>query len=506
MVTTPITENGVMFVNLVNTKDMNTNRNQSDLDFSKTMQDVTNRSHTTESVVEPVKTKVENKVVEKKNDKPDIQNDVSSDKQTTTSQEVEARQKEVVTESEETPDVITGELKEGVKNSAKEILAKLAEQLEMDEEDILNAMNCLGMTLTDLLNADDMTTLFVELSGSDMMSLVTNEELYACIQDLTSALQETVEELLEEFGITEDVLKQACEQIQKETQSLNVMAPVSFEEKLVDSQVTEEIPESVITIQKDVPKEVEKKPGVEEQEVVVEDFSDDVEEVEEPAKTGQETSQDANDMEQPDKKSDLESILHKKEDHSNAHMSQREYSTVTNDFEVDMTKSILGEEKLYQPDTENIMKQIMDYMHVKVKEEVTEMEMQLHPASLGTVNLQLTARGGSITAQFTVQNETVKSAMETQIVQLKEELESQGVKVEAVEVTLASHGFERNLNEQNRGQSEPNEQNKVKTNRRRIINLNEYDSLEMMEADGDDATRIAMEMMASNGNSLDMLA
>ena len=55
-------------------------------------------------------------------------------------------------------------------------------------------------------------------------------------------------------------------------------------------------------------------------------------------------------------------------------------------------------------------------------------------------------------------------------------------------------------------QSEQNEQNKVKTNRRRIINLNEYDSLEMMEADGDDATRIAMEMMASNGNSLDMLA
>ena len=44
MVTTPIAENGVMFVNLVNTKDMSTNREQGGLDFSKTMQDVTNRS------------------------------------------------------------------------------------------------------------------------------------------------------------------------------------------------------------------------------------------------------------------------------------------------------------------------------------------------------------------------------------------------------------------------------------------------------------------------------
>ena len=132
--------------------------------------------------------------------------------------------------------------------------------------------------------------------------------------------------------------------------------------------------------------------------------------------------------------------------------------------------------------------------------------MQLHPASLGTVNLQLTARGGSITAQFTVQNETVKSAMEAQIVQLKEQLENQGVKIEAVEVTLASHGFERNLNEQNQGKGEQQASDKVKANRRKIINLNDYDSLESMEADTDDATRIAMEMMSSNGNSLDMLA
>lgn len=506
MVTTPIAENGVMFVNLVNTKDMSTNREQGGLDFSKTMQDVTNRSHTTESVVEPVKTKVENKVVEKKNDKPEIQNDVSSDKQTATPKEVEAQQKKVVAGSEEATDAVTGELKECVKKSAKEILTMLSEQLEMDEEDILNAMSCLGMTLTDLLNADDVTTLFVELSGNDMMGLVTNEELYACVQELTAKVQENLEGLLEEFGITEDILKQACEQIQKETQSMNVETSMLFEENPVEPQVADEIPESVITIQKDVPKEIEKNLDVEEQEAVTENLSDDVEGVEDTAKTEQETSQNANDMEQSDKKPDLESISHKKEEHSNAHLPQGEYSAVSNDFEVNMTKSILGEEKLYQPDTENIMKQIMDYMNVKVKEEVTEMEMQLHPASLGTVNLQLTARGGSITAQFTVQNETVKSAMETQIVQLKEELESQGVKVEAVEVTLASHGFERNLNEQNRGQSEQNEQNKVKTNRRRIINLNEYDSLEMMEADGDDATRIAMEMMASNGNSLDMLA
>ena len=158
------------------------------------------------------------------------------------------------------------------------------------------------------------------------------------------------------------------------------------------------------------------------------------------------------------------------------------------------------------------MKQLADYVKVRQGSELTEMEMQLHPASLGNVHIQLATKGGVVTAQITTQNEAVKNAIESQVVQLKDNLEEQGVKVEAVEVSVASHEMEKNLDQS--GQQQQNEQQNNATGsiqriRRANINLNLYNSEEeaLEEASGlDDAARIAMEMMAVNGNTMDLLA
>ena len=66
------------------------------------------------------------------------------------------------------------------------------------------------------------------------------------------------------------------------------------------------------------------------------------------------------------------------------------------------------------------MRQIMDYMKVSVKADSSELEMQLHPQSLGTLHIQMASRNGVVTANFIAQNETVKAALESQMVQLKE--------------------------------------------------------------------------------------
>lgn len=73
-----------------------------------------------------------------------------------------------------------------------------------------------------------------------------------------------------------------------------------------------------------------------------------------------------------------------------------------------------------ETDTENIMRQIMDYMKIQVKADTSNLEMQLHPASLGTVQVQIASKGGAVTANFIAQNETVKAALESQMVQLIE--------------------------------------------------------------------------------------
>jgi flagellar hook-length control protein FliK len=96
--------------------------------------------------------------------------------------------------------------------------------------------------------------------------------------------------------------------------------------------------------------------------------------------------------------------------------------------------------------TQNIYDQIADYMKIQLKPETTSLEIQLHPANLGTVNVHLTEKQGMLTAEFTTQNEAVKAAVESQIVQLKNQFEEQGIKVEAVEVSVAEQKYSQNGN------------------------------------------------------------
>ena len=154
-------------------------------------------------------------------------------------------------------------------------------------------------------------------------------------------------------------------------------------------------------------------------------------------------------------------------------------------------------------DTQDIMRQIMDYMKVSVKADSSELEMQLHPQSLGTLHIQMASRNGVVTANFIAQNETVKAALESQMVQLKENFAEQGVKVEAIEVTVQTHQFEQNL-EQGRGNNS-NTANETGAGRKRTrrINLNAAFAEEEPQTEED---RIAADMMSANGNTVDFTA
>ena len=102
-------------------------------------------------------------------------------------------------------------------------------------------------------------------------------------------------------------------------------------------------------------------------------------------------------------------------------------------------------------DMENILRQINEAVRVNMSDTSTSMELQLNPESLGKVSIQVVAKNGVITANIATQDEAVRRAVEAQVVSLKETLNNQGIKVEAVEVTIASHSFERNDGRSNDG-------------------------------------------------------
>jgi flagellar hook-length control protein FliK len=198
---------------------------------------------------------------------------------------------------------------------------------------------------------------------------------------------------------------------------------------------------------------------------------------------------------------------HSKDYSENQSFSQNQETTVTNENASEVTETTTS----YTSDnTESIMRQLADTIKLIKDDNMTQMELQLHPASLGTVNVSLITKGGAVTAQFTTQSEQVRAAIESQAATLQQDLENQGVKVEAIEVTVESHQMERNLdqdNERRKNEAEQAEED-LKTTRRANINLRtlgeDGDVLEEIQG-ADEATRIAMELMSANGNTMDML-
>lgn len=158
------------------------------------------------------------------------------------------------------------------------------------------------------------------------------------------------------------------------------------------------------------------------------------------------------------------------------------------------------QELRYTTDPQEILDQVADQIKTKVKEDMSSLEMVLHPASLGNVALNLTSKDGSVSAQFTAQNEAVKAALESQLAVLKENLEQAGVRVTEVSVAVGSHAFEQNLEQGNDGQSdaEAKEQERLRRATRRIDLGLDGDMEEI-----DDADALTVEMMQADGNRMD---
>ena len=102
----------------------------------------------------------------------------------------------------------------------------------------------------------------------------------------------------------------------------------------------------------------------------------------------------------------------------------------------------------------------MEQIKITIRPEQTNMELQLNPEHLGRVNLTITEKEGMMTAQFTTQTQIAKEAIESQMAALRESLQNQGIKVEAIEVTVSEFGFERNEENGQRGNGEPEKKRK----------------------------------------------
>ncbi len=380
------------------------------------------------------------------------------------------------------------EVSEEMSAKEEELVEEIAEKFGVSEEEVRKALEMLGLSITDLMSQGNMAMLAAQLTGMQPVDVLTDENLFAQVTELTAVVQDELQAVADELGISLEQLQAAVEEAVVSHESKQVaFAEVMTAETDLPADETAQV--EVVTAETEVSGGAERKvlsQETPEEETVIGEKDVVV------AKTTTETedSQMAGGEE--------------KGNHDGATLMQAGQNTavVKNDINTAVQADPLFESNLDIEQTRELINQIADHVRLHRSEAISSMEIQLHPVELGTVNLQVVAKDGTVSARLAVQDEAVRAAMESQIVQLRETLQEQGLKIDAVEVTVATHEFEQNLDQHGR-EAEENAA-KEKKNGRRILDLNEIGQDDLDGEEMSDADRLQVEMMRMGGNRLNL--
>lgn len=375
-------------------------------------------------------------------------------------------------DGEEIPEEVLEDAMAWMLRTVQQALETVAAELGTDVETVTGIMEDLNLRPEDILNSDNMAAIVTAQAGeSDPMALTTNEELYDSVQNLIEAMDELNDSLQEETLLTREDLVQLMQG--REDQSVNM------------GTVEADVPKQM-TDAESVSQETDNKTNGFVQETGAESKAADVE-------------QSSNEGERESRHEDGKTNADGMDNHPFLNTSDTMNAGTADGI---FAQTIHHGQEI--ADGIDIIRQLTDYMHTQQKEDLTQMELQLHPATLGTIHMTISSREGVVTASIQTQNEAVRSALESQVMTLRQNLEEQGVKVEAIEVTVASHEFERNLEQNNEQERQDYDRTQGTSGKKRAIrHINLNDESETEEPDADDEIRIAREMMRANGNTVD---
>lgn len=391
--------------------------------------------------------------------------------------------------------------KDAFETGVKEILK---DELGVSDEQVKDAMSILELQWMDLLNPASLSQLVTQLTGTeDACSLLMSEEFTNIMQNIDALVQN----LSETLGISKDEWVALQNQLTELTADFNEtvdmadggvqeMAPQT--DATITSQETQDTTVTAATVQ--MTHTTEETQNVQPEEETEDEAPVIQVNASEDAQTENNVSEDASgEMGEP------------------AAQSQKTKESSVNEHAQTMEFQVRAEQQTTAPeevntvasrttiDVQDIMNQITEFAKVNLSSENSSIEMQLNPENLGKVYLHIAAtKEGNITAELTVSSETVKTALEAQIADLRTSLNQQGIKVDAVEVTIASHEFERNLEQNAAGEEQQGSQREEsgRTAGRRLFR-GELDELSGLM---NEEEALAAQIMKDHGNTMDVTA
>lgn len=382
------------------------------------------------------------------------------------------------------------EVKKITDDISSQIVEKVTDDLDISEDELNNAMQLLGLTAMDLLNPANLSALYCEVTGnaSDPQALVLNADFTALFNDVSQVASENDAQL--------DLLSQLTASDDGEILDADIVSSADTTEKTVDSSY-DDTAASGQNINDTADEAVKVYDGG------TQDSSyQNSDEGTSSGETGNGITSDENaEKTQVDSSFDDsgERVLHHDDgahsDNSVLHASVSEQLNTDTSFEMSQSQSRL------RVDTTDIIRQIVDSMSISNTTEESAINLQLTPESLGRMYINVSQKNSEISARIAVSNEAVKEALQTQMVNLKEALNNSGIRVNEVEITVASHEFERNLEQGAANDSRQQES----TNSYNGSNSSDsgIDS-DMMQDRAEE--RLVTQIMRDNGNSVDFTA
>ena len=341
--------------------------------------------------------------------------------------------------SEETPMEDLEQAMEVLQSAILQIQQLLQQQLDIAPEDLQQLMQEKGITGLELLQPETDNQLVLDAVGAeDNLELVMDENLYQSQQTISREFQEISQKLKQDLARDDEELPQVLERLENSVSGMEAQRPEAAAENPQQSDTRE-------------------RGGAE-----------------------QDKGRDRNVTGQ---------VFYQN------YTAQAQNQTTGQQISV---MASAGESAYVEAqESRQIMNQVLDYMKVSMKPENTVLDMHLHPESLGTLHIQISAREGVMTAHFTASSEAVKIVLENQMAVLKENFLQQDIKVEAIEVTVQTHQFEDNLEQgRQRGEEEAGKRPK-----RRRLDIGSLESGEELT----ESEQIITEMMAADGNTVDYL-
>ncbi len=323
------------------------------------------------------------------------------------------------------------DIEKAVAEAYSQIINVIADALNANPDEIKGIINELDINLNALSDNQNVIKIVSKYLGiNNPVNVLTNDDAINAVKEINQSISEIINELKDEFAITDDRLKDLLSKIDTVRDTENIEDIINDETGNVDAS------DDIIKVSDENNNKIN-----------IDSENDNIV----PEKTTVKNEENANAGNNKEFNNDRESK-------SELYLNENGMESIVSNLKNTITDNILTEDGI----ADKIIKQITDDIRLYAKADTTSLEIQLEPETLGKVGITVTSKAGTITAQLVVQNEVAKEAIESQMATLKESFASQDIKVDAVEVTIASKEFEQNLDKGAGNSSEQNENKRRK--------------------------------------------